>query len=251
MRALSNFYSQLIEPIPTDLTAMQVIQGEGWSLVQSELGVGLATTYLGGQNAQQRPNLKGINLKTLASWINSWNFPEASLGMAAINSFWNTKEQLSQNFGISKLSPELHLLDHLKQAQLSGKKIASIGHFPFLDQLQQEQLYILEMNPSQFNELPWTASEYVLDKAQIILITGSTLINKSYEALKRLIRHSETWLLGPSTPFTPNFKNEGFNYLGGLLVQDADEVKKLVRAGKRRELMNCSGVCKIQVNFET
>ena len=248
MIILSEFYKQLIEPIPHDLSIIDVIQGEGWTLVESELGAGLAMTYKGGLNTSLYKNWIGHPVKNLALQVNSWNFLEASLGLAAINSFWNTKITLENKFGDYSLETKLHLLEYLDAAQQANKKIVSVGHFPFLDKLNQK-VTILEMNPIRANEYPSTAAEYLIPGCNIILITGSTVINKTFESISRLIGGSTSWLIGPSTPLTPQFKNYRIDFLGSLLVQDSKLVKQLIRSGAKRELMTCAGIRKTDVTL--
>jgi len=248
MIMLSNFYEELIKPIPDNLHVIDLIQGEGWTLVESELGVGLAMTYKGGMNTSVHKTWIGLPLKTLALKINSWNFPEASLGLAAVNSFWNTKTTLESKFLDQSLEPKSHLIKHLNSLKRTGKKIISVGHFPFLDKLDQK-VTILEMSPRGADEYPASAAEYFLPEYDVILITGSTIINKTFEPMSRLIGDSESWLIGPSTPLAPQLKNYSLNFLGGILVQNLNLVKQLVRSGAKRELMTCSGIQKVDATL--
>ena len=248
MIMLSNFYEELIKPIPDHLHVIDLIQGEGWTLVESEFGVGLAMTYRGGINNYVHKNWIGMPLNSLALKVNSWNFPEASLGLAAVNSFWNTRMTLESKFLDQSLEPKSHLIKYLNSVQRTGKKIISVGHFPFLDKLNQK-VTILEMNPSGADEYPASAAEYFLPEYDVILITGSTIINKTFEPMSRLIGDSESWLIGPSTPLAPQLKNYNIRCVGGLLVQNPNLVKQLVRSGAKRELMTCSGIRKIDVKL--
>ena len=77
---------------------------------------------------------------------------------------------------------------------------------------------IFEMNPRTLNEYPSSAAEYLLPQCNIVLLTGSTLINKTFEPLTRLAEKAVVWLLGPSTTFAPQLSNYNISYLGGLMV---------------------------------
>ena len=138
MIILSEFYKQLIEPIPNDLSIIDVIQGEGWTLVESEFGAGLAMTYKGGLHTSLYKNWIGLPVKHLALQLNSWNFPEASLGLAAINSFWNTKITLESKFEkivtskgpSSSVSPtNANLLPFLDLLSITYEIVPAILHF--------------------------------------------------------------------------------------------------------------------------
>ena len=48
MNSLSKLYSNLTEHIPQNLRVIDLIQADGWTLIESELGVGIALSYRGG-----------------------------------------------------------------------------------------------------------------------------------------------------------------------------------------------------------
>lgn len=245
MIPLSELYSTLTNKIPKDLGVIDVIQAEGWTLVESELGVGIAMSHRGGRTESIYKNWIGSRLCDLATQVNSWNFRHASMGLAAVNAYWNTESVLKVECENEPLKSKLELQSILREEQSKGAIIGSVGHFPFLDELP-EKVIIFEINPKLPNEYPASAAEYLLPKCDIVLLTGSTLINKTFEPLSRLIEKAEVWLLGPSTPFAPQLKNYNISYLGGLMVTDQSLVKNLIRCGSRKELVRSTGVKKIQ-----
>lgn len=248
MNSLSKLYSNLTENIPQNLRVIDLIQADGWTLVESELGVGIALSYRGGCVESLKRDWIGSSLHDLASQVNSWNFPQASLGLAAINAYWNTESVLQEKFGLDTLKSPSDLISKLNAEQINGSSVASIGHFPFLDKLH-EQVTIFEMNPKELNELPASAAGYLLPKYDIVLITASAIINKTFEPLSKLSKNSEIWLLGPSTTFNAQFRAYGTNYLGGIMVKDKSTVKNLVRSGLTRELIKSEAVQKIQLKL--
>ncbi len=250
MMALSELYSTFTEKIPKNISVLDVIQADGWTLVESELGVGVAMSHQGGYKESIYHNWIGSPLCDLAAQVNSWNFPRASMGLAAINAYWNTESVLQEQFKIDSLSPRLELISILQKEQAKGNSIGSVGHFPFLDRLP-EKVTIFEMNPRTLNEYPPSAAEYLLPQCNIVLLTASTLINKTFEPLIRLAEKAVVWLLGPSTTFAPQLINYNISYLGGLMVTNKSLVKSLVRSGARRELVKSDGVTKIQVNLRS
>ncbi len=84
-------YDALIEQIPDDIIATNVIVGKEAAFVESSIGgVGFS---LFREYVQRAPSLTrnklGMPLKELAECVKSWNFPEASVGNAAINAWYN------------------------------------------------------------------------------------------------------------------------------------------------------------------
>jgi len=112
-----------------------------------------------------------------------------------------------------------------------GKKIAMIGHFPRIDELRQkaDELWVMEKNPLE-GDLPDTASEYLVPKADILVITSSTIINKSVERLLEL-SNGYTILLGPSTPMSPVLFDYGVDLLAGVKVKDEKLMMEMIAQG--------------------
>ena len=76
-----------------------------------------------------KKRLIGSSLHDLASQVNSWNFPQASLGLAAINAYWNTESVLQEKFGLDTLKSPSDLISKLNAEQIKGSSVASVGHF--------------------------------------------------------------------------------------------------------------------------
>jgi uncharacterized protein (DUF4213/DUF364 family) len=86
-------YEELISGIPEGLHIKRSVAGSFWTVVESELGVGVAgTAKTMTRPPLQRAPLAGMSLKEAAELAKSWNFVEASLGVAVINSYYNTPE---------------------------------------------------------------------------------------------------------------------------------------------------------------
>lgn len=155
----------------------------------------------------------------LAVYAKSWNMIEAGIGIAAINSLIDVKG-----------TKGINLLDLLIKKG-SGKKIAMIGHFPRIDELKQiaDELWVMEKNPQE-GDLPDTASEYLVPKADIVVITSSAIINKSIERLLEL-SNGYTILLGPSTPMSPILFDYGVNLLAGVKVTDEKLMMEKIAQG--------------------
>lgn len=155
----------------------------------------------------------------LAGYAKSWNMIEAGIGVAAINSLIDVRGKKGIN-----------LLDLLLDKG-DGKKIAMIGHFPRIEELRQkaDELWVIEKNPRE-GDLPDTASEYLVPKADIVVITSSAIINKSVERLLEL-SNGYTILLGPSTPMSPVLFDYGVDLLAGVRVMNEKLMMEKIAQG--------------------
>jgi uncharacterized protein (DUF4213/DUF364 family) len=154
----------------------------------------------------------------LAEYAKSWNMIEAGVGLAAINSL------------IEPRGKELNMLEFLLE-NAAGKKIAMVGHFPKVDELRKraDELWIIEKQP-QKGDLPDTASEYFIPKADIAVITSSAVINKSVERLLELSQ-GLTILMGPSTPMSPVLFDYGVDMLAGIRVVNEERMMAKITQG--------------------
>lgn len=213
-------YDELIAAVPEDLTVKDCIMGVSWTLVRSRT-IGTSMTIENGMGAVKNcGSLVGMRVKELAEYIKSWNSLEASVGLAAINSAFNTVERVEQ-------MTEKPLADQSRESafltfrnDLKGKKVAVIGHFPDLDELKEWcTLSILERNP-QSGDLPDPACEYLLPEQDYVFITSTTLINKTLPRLLELSKNAIVVMVGPSTPLHPALFHKGANILAGSVVED-------------------------------
>ncbi len=213
-------YDRLLAEIPGDVRVEACLLGLHWILVRS-LGVGIAMTPPGVHRFKLAGTVDGMPVAELAQLAKSWDPLEAAVGLAAINSVVNalptlqTKwraEAFAQKDGASafdKLLPEL-----------AGKKVTVIGHFPGLEALAKAaEMTILERAP-QPGDLPDPACEYVLPSQDYVLITGTTLINKTLPRLLELSRNARVVLVGPSTPMSPVLLEAGIYLVAGSIVTD-------------------------------
>ena len=104
----------------------------------------------------------------------------------------------------------------------TGKRVVIIGHFPFVPGLRSRvgELTVLSMEPRD-GDLPAEAAPDVLPNADIVAITGQTLINHTLESLLTLCSSTAlTMILGPSTPFSEVLFDYGVNAVSGTVVVD-------------------------------
>lgn len=114
-----------------------------------------------------------------------------------------------------------------------GRRVALIGHFPFVAQLRSEvgELIVLELHPRP-GDLPAEAAARVLPSAEVVAITSMTLVNHTLPGLLPLISpQAFVMLLGPSTPLSPILFDYGVHFLSGSLVTNPQAVLRLVSEG--------------------
>lgn len=167
-------------------------------------------------------HLHNQTARALAQYALSDNLLEASLGLAAINSLvpplasagdWNAGDLLAQ-LGRDKV-------------------VAVVGHFPFIGRLRPllRALYVLELRPGA-GDLPADAAPSVLPGADIVAITGSTLINHTFDGLLDLCApHALIMVLGPSTPLSPVLFDRGVHILSGVQVVDSEATLRSISQG--------------------
>lgn len=174
--------------------------------------------------------------RELATWVGRGpaSLTEAAIGMAALNA-------------LLPLDPacwvDVNAADVIAQ-QGAGQRVALIGHFPFVEALRSQvgELWVLELRP-QGADLPASAAAEIIPQADVLAITGTTLINGTFAGLMALRRPDAVVLvLGPSTPLSPIMFAHGVHLLSGSVVEDIDAVLRAVRQGANFQQTRRAGV---------
>jgi len=242
-------YDELIAGIPENIVVENFNVGCNWSMVKAGGNVGIALTVKGrSRNNIYRGNIRGDALKDLASCVKSWNFIEASLGMAAINCFYNSPEKIrslegfhkracAERGGDAEVKEDAFLVS---SEEAAGKKVAVIGHFPNIEsQLEPVcELSILERN-TQPGDYPDSACEYILGEQDFVFITGMTFTNKTLPRLLELVRPgARVIMVGPSVPIAPTLFGHGITDLDGFCVTDPEKIDRLIRLGIKKDIFD-------------
>jgi len=223
MRILDDLIASIKEDSPVEEVRTCIF----WTAVVSK-GCGLASTIReegphGERQVRGVGSLHKKNALELAQYVRS-DFPlEAAIGMASINSLLEVDESQCV---------ELNARDFLLERG-RDKKIALVGHFPFLAKLRKvaERLWVVERYPTQ-EELPAEAAEEVLPQADLVAITGTTLINHTLDHLLSLCRpDSLVMLLGPTTPLSPVLFDYGIDIISGIKVVDTNTALRCISQG--------------------
>ena len=239
-------YDELIAAVPEDSVISGCLVGWHWYLVRSE-GTGLAMTPRENRGEiREAGRIAGRKTREVAGWIKSWNYHEAAIGLAAINSAINIPHVVEQKCGVrldqsSGSDAFARVLDDLR-----GKKVAVVGHFRDLERVAAvSQLSILERLPEN-GDLPDPACEYILPGQDFVFITGTTLINKTLPRLLQLCHGSRVIVAGPSTPLTPLLFKYGIQMLGGLVVEEPESIWRIVQEGGQHGIFG-AGARMVQV----
>ncbi len=249
-----DLYDKLIEPIPDTVLVDSVLVGSGSTLVKVGEAAGAAAT----NHLQSRPRIvdeelweNGMTWKAAASLIKSWNFTEAAIGAAAVNAFYNRRQQLemeiSRTAGAVMMTEKDTFAAHAED--LRGKKVATIGHFYYAEQFlkQAGEVFILEREVKN-GDYPDTACEYLLPEMDYVFITGFTLVNKTLPRLLELSGNGRVILVGPSVPMAPVLFSFGVDELAGTLITDVKKTENLIRQGSNRAVTR-SG-CQVRAGIE-
>jgi uncharacterized protein (DUF4213/DUF364 family) len=159
----------------------------------------------------------------LAKLVHSKSAAEASVGLATINALLRVDTEHCVEVNAADV-----LLERGK-----GKRVAIVGHFPFLPRLERaaKELWVLELAP-RGNDLPASAAVEVIPQADVVGITGSTLVNHTFDELIPMCRpDAYVVVLGGSTPLSPRFFDYGVDAVAGTLVVDVEAVLSAVAQG--------------------
>jgi hypothetical protein len=240
-------YDELLAGIPGDARITASLIGRNWCVVESE-GTGLALNYRGslGQGGIRAP-YKGRPVAEVASLVKTWSFPDAALGVAALNSVHNSPQRVAGwlNKPLESVKSEA-AFDQLLE-NVVGKNVAVVGHFPGMQKMTERcDLTVLERDPQE-GDLPDSAAEYVLPSQDFVFITGTTLTNKTLPRLLELAAGATTILLGPSVPLTPMWFERGVDILAGTVVVDQPAVWSAALDGEHRGIFD-RGAAMVQIS---
>ena len=226
----------LMASLPDEAPVRSVLVGERWTVVCSRQ-CGISATLRSNHWHAGAPILNPSllhrrNARELAELAYSSDLLEASIGVAAINSMLDIDESRTVERNASEV------LSSCGQ----GKNVALIGRFHFVPQLRQiaRRLWIIEQQPAE-DEYPAEAAADLLPQADVVALTGTTLVNHTLEELLAFCHPNATViLLGPSTPFSPILFHHGITIICGTRV--VDEAAALSTVNQAASLRQVEGV---------
>jgi uncharacterized protein (DUF4213/DUF364 family) len=241
----------LLESLSANAQVARVLVGAFWTAVVLDAAspcCGLASTMHGGHREHhlsgpplpEAGDLAAHSGGELAGWLRSENTLKASVGMAAFNALLALQPELVEGCDISEVNAEDVILEHGR-----GRRVAIVGHFPFVERVRQaaDACWVLELNPRP-GDVPAKRAAELLPQADVVALTGTSLINHTFDDLIALCRPDAfVLLLGASAPFAPVLFDVGVSAVSGTRVVDPQAVLRLVGQGATfRQIKRGGGV---------
>ena len=226
MRDFFALYDALIGGISSDAVVADTLMGQCWTAVETGEHFGMAmTTPVDTAPRMLSGDYSGMGLRELAQAAKSWNLTEAGFGMAAINAFYNTPQWLEDLHAYEPF--ENYCTDGL---DLRGKHIGVVGHLnmPRSVHEQAASVRILERSPRP-GDYPDSACDWLIPQCDVVIMTASTLVNKTLPHLLDLAQNAYTILAGPSCPMCPALLDFGIDRIAGLVITDVEGMKDKIR----------------------
>jgi uncharacterized protein (DUF4213/DUF364 family) len=213
----------LLETLPEGWRVNQIYLGTTWtaSFIESEAGerrIGLAAAHSAkpvteGDFLQYGFNrLDRLEAPVFSRYALSQEPLEAAAGLATLNAL---------------LKPDPASLGQIDAGdwlveQSRDRRVALVGRFPFIDEIEPvaRQLWVFELEPRP-GEFSFSQAPEIIPQAEVLAITGSTLLNHSLQNYLALANPTaKVIVLGPSTPLSPVMFNFGIDLLSGIEVAD-------------------------------
>jgi len=205
--------------------------GHYWSMVQTTVGAGMASTLRSETHLHGSVPIAGVGelLESspieLAERVRSTSVLEAALGLAAANALIGP--------------PDGRLTEHNALTILAergeGKRVAMIGRFPFSDRLAPScgELWVFERGDGKRDgDFGAEMMDELLPQADVVGITSTTIINRTLAGIVDLLRPDAfVLLLGPSTPLIPGIFDHGVDLLCGTIIVDPLTAMRAVEQG--------------------
>lgn len=211
-------YDKLIDGIEDGILVEDYNYGDYWTSIRAGEGLGLAKRFDQATRPRQvKEDYIGQDLKKIAELSKSWNLEEASVGLAAINCYYNSSFK-QEKLGLAEAKGDAF---EVYKEDVRGKKVTVVGHFPFLEKQLEGvcDLRILERNP-QPGDYPDSACEVLLPESDYVFITSCTIVNKTFPRLVDLAKGARIIMVGPSTPMAGFLLEEGIFDLSGFIPTD-------------------------------
>ena len=223
-------YDALADSVKSAEPAASVIFAERWAMAETAEGLGLAMATPGDSIPPRFPGgLAGLPLCEAAKAVSSWNLTEASCALAAANAFFNTGARME---ALGSFEP----YENYSTAgiDLRGLTVGLIGHLHGPKGLREQAraVYTIERSP-QPGDYPDAACDALLPQCDLVIITGSALVNKTLPHLLELCKDAFTILTGPSVPMCPALLDFGIDRLAGLVVTERGGMVDYVRENRR------------------
>ena len=215
----------LAKSIEDELIVDKVLVGLNWSMVRAGELCGIARSPArgteGARTIRPEEGLAGKSLKQMANYLCSSDPLQRSLGLAAVNAYWNrprpldeTKKWMRKRGGFSALAPP-------------GDGLVIVGGFREAAR-RLPAARIVEREPKP-GDIPVAEAPAAFAQAKQLAITAQTLMNGSLEPiLKSSQMVPYRMLIGPSAPLCPRLFNYGLDEISGAVVIDPEATEQFI-----------------------
>lgn len=218
-------------PRAADRVVEDIRIGLGYTAVRLDDGsCGVAYTFRdeireGCSVLQAAGTLCGRRASELARWAHLPDPLAAATGLATLNALAGCPPDANDTGFLAVLGcgPE--------------DEVGMVGNFgPLVQPLRNRcrALHVLDRHPERGSGiLPEQAAEEVLPRCHAVILSATTLINRTLDGLLDLCRGArEVAVLGPSTPMLPEiFRGTGVTLLSGVRVTDPARMLRTVSEG--------------------
>jgi len=174
-----------------------------------------------GHGVSRAGDLIGMSALKLAEYAKSDNLLEASVGVAALNSLIETPSAALTEMNAHELI----------SSRSRGKRVAVVGHFPFVERLKDiADVRLIQREPWEREEALRDAEEKI-PGCEVVAVTGSSLINHTFDRCLSLARGAFVIVLGASTPMSPKLFEMGVSALCGAVVDDIAAARRSLMQG--------------------
>jgi hypothetical protein len=174
---------------------------------------------------EEAGDLTGTDCSRIVNWAMGINLAKCAVGMACINAIL---QQRLEGFSTGNVLEEIDFRP--------GDTVGMIGYFkPVIDRVkgQANNIYIFERNITDGGIMPDWAENIYLPECDVVIITGTTLVNKTLDGiLDKCTGAREITVMGPTTSLCPNvYREHGVTLLAGVKVTDAGRVLNVAGEG--------------------
>lgn len=245
LRELTDTIRYAVRGIPDKLTVDDVRIGiyyTGVKLNTGHAGVAYTPTHdipqsrccpISEKRMRNAGDLLDLCLLEFVDLVHSENLLESAVGVATINAV----SQLLMEDGRPGYRIFGDEVDTLGLVKVDSEDIVSIiGAFPpVIKHMRQftKNIYVIERNPKAQVDAPLEpeeAAKRLLPRSDIVVFTGATIVNHSFEGLLSLCSKArEIVLLGPTCSMIPDpLFEHGVTLIGGIKVYDGDRMLRVI-----------------------
>lgn len=222
---LTQLEHALCDSIPEGHVVDQVIIGYNWTLVRAGDLCGIARSpdrgTEGARTIRPPEGFIGKELSDLAKYLLSTDSLQRSLGLAAVNCYWNRSKPpdtaatyLAPRGGLASIDPPG------EDAIIIGGFRGALQHLP--------KARIVEREPKP-GDIPVSDAPTAFKSAKTLAITAQTLMNGS---LAPILLASEMVpyriLVGPSCPASPILFAHGIDEVFGAVILDPEAAERFI-----------------------